>query len=195
MRTRAHLLACSQYRGVCGNPDLDPLGDWCFIDPEVPCAGTPAATYFEQDHWDYCHTSTRAGCLCANAWTAANGEVFHGTCGNPDDDPQGEWCLVVNGSCQGQAPQQDATWDYCGPAAARWAPARQHNALSDLSRKSVQRTNLKERLRHPRASFVLRFFPVPIKVLFESEKEMLRKPSWSFCVGLLWNRRVTGIST
>ena len=64
-------------------------------------------------------TRTLAGCTCQLVWTN-RGQQFLGVCGNPDDDPHGDWCEVTAGSCQG-TPTTPATaaddgaqrWDYC----------------------------------------------------------------------------------
>jgi hypothetical protein len=73
----------------------------------------------EGPQWDYCQSTTRNGCQCAAPWWYEpddGGERlrYNGTCGNPDDDPGGDWCFIVEGSCDGAH-----HWDYCGPAEPR----------------------------------------------------------------------------
>jgi len=73
----------------------------------------------EGPRWDYCQSTTRHGCQCAAPWWYEHGDSgytqrYDGTCGNPDDDPGGDWCFIVEGSCD------DAHhWDYCGPQEPR----------------------------------------------------------------------------
>ena len=56
--------------------------------------------------------TTMAGCTCANPWEY-DGSLFRGTCGNPDDDPLGEWCVVADAStCTLGAPVGN-NFDYC----------------------------------------------------------------------------------
>lgn len=52
---------------------------------------------------------TSSGCLCREEWEFA-GEVFRGTCGNPDGDDRGAWCMVESGTCA------HAERDYCNPS-------------------------------------------------------------------------------
>ena len=100
-----------QFDGTCANPTGSPLGDWCVVDPNT-CDASPW-----DSTWDICHVPSRAGCKCRNAWSYEGSELFHGTCGNPDDDPGGAWCFVEPGTCEDTP--VGSSWDYCGPAEPR----------------------------------------------------------------------------
>eukprot|EP00929_Paragymnodinium_shiwhaense_P112790 TRINITY_DN81061_c0_g1_i1.p1 TRINITY_DN81061_c0_g1~~TRINITY_DN81061_c0_g1_i1.p1 ORF type:complete len:997 (-),score=199.83 TRINITY_DN81061_c0_g1_i1:83-3073(-) len=53
---------------------------------------------------------TTEGCECRQKWQMAdNDERCDDFCCNPDGDPLGEWCFVVDLSCQG------TNWGYCSP--------------------------------------------------------------------------------
>ena len=48
-----------------------------------------------------------SGCMCDREWSHV-GSTITDYCGNPDDDPNGDWCFVVNeNDCQGRS------WGYC----------------------------------------------------------------------------------
>ena len=51
--------------------------------------------------------STTLGCLCQQSWTLAGLPTCNDYCCNPDGDSSGDWCLVLDDSCQGLA------WGYC----------------------------------------------------------------------------------
>jgi len=75
--------------------------------------------------------TTQHGCRCQSSWSASfSGATFTGTgCSNPDADPNGNWCVIIDGSCTGRAtsfglPNGDWTvgtsgqhYDYCGTGA------------------------------------------------------------------------------
>ena len=108
-------LECSS--GCC-NPDND-VSDWCYV-VDDQC---------EDSSWGYCAGSgdtatstagpvsfvpqslvtrqTREGCLCQVYWEQPGSKPCAESCCNPDNDPQGAWCLVANSTCQ------DQPWGYC----------------------------------------------------------------------------------
>eukprot|EP01025_Chloroclados_australasicus_P021015 TRINITY_DN2206_c0_g1_i2.p2 TRINITY_DN2206_c0_g1~~TRINITY_DN2206_c0_g1_i2.p2 ORF type:complete len:342 (+),score=30.85 TRINITY_DN2206_c0_g1_i2:155-1180(+) len=114
----------------CGNPDNDPVGEWCVVDPAT-CTLASAGQLvesggFQGRYFDYCVepvdcTQTRARCNCKTSWPY-NTQVLYG-CANPDNDPKGEWCLVEEDTCEGKpaGPARNAngdllgTFDYCIP--------------------------------------------------------------------------------
>ena len=49
---------------------------------------------------------TMTGCLCKQGWSY-QGVHVSGHCGNPDNDPNGDWCKVESRSCEG------TWWGYC----------------------------------------------------------------------------------
>eukprot|EP01025_Chloroclados_australasicus_P056197 TRINITY_DN6911_c0_g1_i2.p1 TRINITY_DN6911_c0_g1~~TRINITY_DN6911_c0_g1_i2.p1 ORF type:complete len:732 (-),score=66.34 TRINITY_DN6911_c0_g1_i2:350-2545(-) len=72
---------------------------------------------------DYCANScgrcakcktTLSGCQCKQNWIyQATGENFDG-CANPDNDPNGPWCLVELDTCEGTPSGKG--YDHCNPA-------------------------------------------------------------------------------
>jgi len=50
---------------------------------------------------------TTSGCECLKEWTYAAYDPVTDYCGNPDDDPGGDWCFVVDEGCEG------INWGYC----------------------------------------------------------------------------------
>lgn len=102
----------------CCNPDEDPGGEWCAV-VDANCQGA---------NWGYCGElgfhqpsspppplqppsnnprQTTSGCECRSEWTLTGEELCPDGCCNPDQDPGGEWCAVVDANCQG------ANWGYC----------------------------------------------------------------------------------
>ena len=51
------------------------------------------------------NSKTSKGCDCKASWSY--GGVSASFCDNPDSDPRGVWCAVVDSSCQG------SWWGYC----------------------------------------------------------------------------------
>lgn len=53
------------------------------------------------------------GCPCMQRWRLIGFEGVHVSnyCGNPDNDPGGEWCFVVDSACQPRI-----NWGFCAPA-------------------------------------------------------------------------------
>eukprot|EP01023_Acetabularia_acetabulum_P034898 TRINITY_DN3281_c0_g1_i2.p1 TRINITY_DN3281_c0_g1~~TRINITY_DN3281_c0_g1_i2.p1 ORF type:complete len:353 (-),score=37.40 TRINITY_DN3281_c0_g1_i2:263-1321(-) len=98
------------YNG-CGNPDKDPNGDWCIVDPKT-CTLASAGRLveggsFQGRYFDYCieqqecDVKSFGGCECLKSWPYKN-QLLSG-CVNPDDDPRGSWCFVDNSTCTGKA--------------------------------------------------------------------------------------------
>ena len=54
------------------------------------------------------HTTTQ-GCACEQTWSY-QGTTISDYCGNPDNDPNGDWCMVVDQTCQG------TNWGTCAHA-------------------------------------------------------------------------------
>jgi len=51
---------------------------------------------------------TKEGCVCHKEWThSMSGVTVSDYCGTPDNDPNGEWCFVVDQACQNR------NWGYC----------------------------------------------------------------------------------
>ena len=46
------------------------------------------------------------------SWTLTGHRPCNNYCCNPDGDPGGDWCVVVDATCQG------TTWGYCAASAA-----------------------------------------------------------------------------
>ena len=59
----------------------------------------------QQSSWGYCTPITKQGCECRQSWMHG-GATCSSFCCNPDDDV-GDWCYVVQESCQG------SFWGYC----------------------------------------------------------------------------------
>jgi len=51
---------------------------------------------------------TKKDCECKNGPWSYSGVTIQGSCGNPDGDSGGDWCLVKDKACEG-----GATWGYC----------------------------------------------------------------------------------
>ena len=114
----------------CGNPDNDPNGDWCAVVSQS-CQG---------DSWGTCQAAgaavaqapgrvTTSGCECKKEWSNS-GQNIMDYCGNPDNDPGGDWCAVVSQSCQGDS------WGTCQPTAMSVYGAIENwdvSRVSDLS--------------------------------------------------------------
>jgi len=93
------------------------------------------STFLTKDNKPRCPTvaaadlKTQSGCTCQDTWSytweETDYEYTNGYCGNPDSDQNGNWCIVVDGSCSttatngdvGRAVADDGTsgfyWDYC----------------------------------------------------------------------------------
>eukprot|EP01025_Chloroclados_australasicus_P036108 TRINITY_DN3673_c0_g2_i1.p3 TRINITY_DN3673_c0_g2~~TRINITY_DN3673_c0_g2_i1.p3 ORF type:complete len:247 (+),score=20.21 TRINITY_DN3673_c0_g2_i1:203-943(+) len=133
----------------CQLPDNDPLGSWCIIDQDCDFDATDEAsmvTTWEGNHtgdyWHYCGgyycplgsgvepgdncQSTVSGCQCLNDWSYIGGDGFlysgYSGCANPDNDEQGDWCIVDPKTCSQPPPgnkealfpkQTDQVWDHC----------------------------------------------------------------------------------
>mmetsp|Transcript_141393 Transcript_141393/g.368200 ORF Transcript_141393/g.368200 Transcript_141393/m.368200 type:complete len:657 (-) Transcript_141393:159-2129(-) len=102
----------------CGNPDHDEGGEWCVVEDG------PFGEDCEGAYWGYCAAAfssseardgrvTTRGCVCKKTWTSNGGNITD-YCGNPDGDPEGEWCMLEEGhhgeECQG------TNWGACASA-------------------------------------------------------------------------------
>eukprot|EP01024_Parvocaulis_polyphysoides_P030449 TRINITY_DN2767_c0_g2_i1.p1 TRINITY_DN2767_c0_g2~~TRINITY_DN2767_c0_g2_i1.p1 ORF type:complete len:337 (+),score=22.36 TRINITY_DN2767_c0_g2_i1:128-1138(+) len=115
----------------CGNPDKDPNGEWCVVDPKS-CTLARAGQLveggaFQGRYFDYCvekqecTSKSYGGCDCLDSWPYKK-QLISG-CGNPDNDTRGPWCFVDNDTCITQAtgPIRNSSgfllgvFDYCQP--------------------------------------------------------------------------------
>eukprot|EP01025_Chloroclados_australasicus_P054059 TRINITY_DN6404_c0_g1_i3.p1 TRINITY_DN6404_c0_g1~~TRINITY_DN6404_c0_g1_i3.p1 ORF type:complete len:491 (-),score=68.05 TRINITY_DN6404_c0_g1_i3:623-2095(-) len=132
----------------CQRPDNDVFGSWCIIDQDCQFDKTnelykviTADGVETGDYWQYCSSyycphgtgvkpgkgtmRTLAGCACQQSWSyAIGGVVYDGFtgCANPDNDEQGEWCIVDPDSCVSTPQGNDQAlfpknttqmWDHC----------------------------------------------------------------------------------
>jgi len=128
----------TQITNYCGTPDGDSR-EWCKVSnqacegswwnyckpaptvptpaPTVPTVPTPAPTPPSPTPAPTVPLTaasgparyTVAGCLCQKVWTYA-GQTIEDYCGNPDADPEGDWCWTNrNAGCS-------ASWGSCRPA-------------------------------------------------------------------------------
>lgn len=82
----------------------------CYVDGRS-CPRAPFAAHSPLGPWDYCARPagvTRSGCRCRNTWSLFPGDTVFpgGSCGNPDSDPQGPWCVVDESTCTGECPRR-----------------------------------------------------------------------------------------
>eukprot|EP00965_Chrysotila_dentata_P233174 6199431-Pleurochrysis_carterae.AAC.1 len=61
--------------------------------------------------------TTTTGCACLKTWTAQNGITVNDYCGNPDNDPGGEWCFTECNFGDSRCGREG--WGYCAPAGSR----------------------------------------------------------------------------
>ncbi len=54
---------------------------------------------------------TQAGCICTDSWSFNSQSFKKGKCGNPGGARDGDFCVIVRGSCK--TSPEGIDWDYC----------------------------------------------------------------------------------